>query len=95
MTRKVKTRFGAAVRDRLTDKQRKLYARAVTVCLDRDRHGKPEAPQIGCGIRRVVVDVITGSRVRLIYPANGEVAILKRWQWDDIVRCAKKRGLME
>lgn len=93
--RAVKPAFREAIRDRLTKKQRELYAKAVTVALDEDDRGNYEGwPGIGCGVRRVVVTDDTPSKVRIMSPANGGVAWIKRDAWDNIVRCAKRRGLM-
>ena len=78
----------------MTRKQRKRYAQAVTVCFDVNARGKMEAPQIGAGVRRVVVERIGPKWVKVRAPATGRSATFTRGDWDRIVAAAQKRGLM-
>lgn len=62
----------------LTGKKRKAYVDAVRV------HFTDECRKFGSGVRYVVVERLGPKWVKLIYPANGKTAKLRRSTWDKL-----------
>jgi len=72
-------------RYKLNAKKRRAYADAVCV------HFNDEAPRIGSGVRRVVVESIGPKWVKLRAPSTGTSQRIKRAVWNDVARASSRR----